>query len=660
MHKILQHFNFISQDQPRGVEQVEKQLEEQYKRNLLLQKINAVINSSLRFEEVSQIVVDNVVEALNYVGGVLLLTKDFEQELYSYTVSSTPSIARALRLLKQSFSSLHTPIDQPENLIGQAAKTGQSYYGDKLSDFVAPVIKAEIADAMQRITGLKTVAAIPIKVKGNVIGVFTVSGRKPRFEDDEKEILETFTNQVGVAIENARLFKKTEEQVRELEERTKTLLALHEASKIILETSEVKDLIQNVLNSIPNKDLGYVGGILTLINPENDYIYVEGISKTGLSEEASKLLGRTPVGLGTKLSESTTLIAQVAKEGKPVSGVRLRDFICPPVSRKVADAIQQFTGVKVVASFPVSGGWQKTAGILTFGLSKEAHLLTDQDRQMMATLADDMGIALERARTLSSLKNINAQLMRANTHLKDLDRMKNEFISITSHELRTPLTAIKSYLWLALNGKAGRIENQKLKGYLDKSYISSERMINLVSDMLSVSRIETGKIQILPVRSSVIDLIKDELTELKVKADEKSLSFEFQEPKSSIPDVLIDQERIREVIVNLIGNAIKYTDEGGSIMVGVKKELEFVRVWVKDTGRGILEEDFPKLFKKFGRLDNSYVTAAERGGTGLGLYISKALVELHGGTIDVESKLKEGSTFSFTVPICTERRYGHV
>ncbi|HLD11853.1 MAG TPA: ATP-binding protein, partial [Patescibacteria group bacterium] len=113
-------------------------------------------------------------------------------------------------------------------------------------------------------------------------------------------------------------------------------------------------------------------------------------------------------------------------------------------------------------------------------------------------------------------------------------------------------------------------------------------------------------------------------------------------------------------IVNLVGNAIKYTDEGGSITVGARKELEFVRVWVKDTGRGISEEDIPKLFKKFGRLDNSFVTAAERGGTGLGLYISKALVELHGGTIDIESKVKVGSTFSFTVPICIERRSENV
>ncbi len=231
--------------------------------------------------------------------------------------------------------------------------------------------------------------------------------------------------------------------------------------------------------------------------------------------------------------------------------------------------------------------------------------------------------------------------------------MKDELVSIASHELRTPMTAIKSYLWLILNRYRDRLD-EKMQLYLDRAYESSDRMINLVNDMLSVSRLDTGRMELNLASTDLNVLIESVIEELSQRAKDLGLKLSFVTTKGQLPKVLIDSDKIREVIMNLLGNAFKFTPKGGSVTVGlqkIKEEItgEMLKVSISDTGRGIAKEDLPRLFQKFGRLASDFVTTAETSGTGLGLYIAKGIVGLHNGKIWAESKIGKGSTFFFTV-----------
>ncbi len=236
------------------------------------------------------------------------------------------------------------------------------------------------------------------------------------------------------------------------------------------------------------------------------------------------------------------------------------------------------------------------------------------------------------------------------TKEKELEKSKDDFISITSHELRTPMTIIKSYLWMLTAGKAGEL-NAKQLNYVTKAVRGTERMLALINDMLNISRVEQGRLDINIEKIDLEALIIDTMADFKVKAEEKKLYLNV-DLEEGIQTAYADPGRLREVFTNLVGNSLKFTDIGG-IDVKVKKvDDKLVKISIKDTGKGIERKDMEKLFHKFGRLDNSYQTVAEAGGTGLGLYIVKLYIEKMGGQIGVSSRgLGLGSTFWFTVPI---------
>lgn len=239
---------------------------------------------------------------------------------------------------------------------------------------------------------------------------------------------------------------------------------------------------------------------------------------------------------------------------------------------------------------------------------------------------------------------------------KELERTKNDFVSVTSHELRTPMTIIKSYLWMLQNKKAGEL-NPKQEEYLNKAIKGSERMLNLINDTLSISRIERGKVELSIQKMDIVPLITEIVDEFRVRTDEKKIYLKL-DVQSNLPEVYTDKEKMREIITNLLGNALKFTTEGGITVKLEKIELTqtYIKISVTDTGKGIDSNDIGKLFLKFGRLDNNYQTVAESGGTGLGLYIVKSLVEMMGGRIVAFSEgIGKGSTFWFTLP-CFERK----
>lgn len=236
---------------------------------------------------------------------------------------------------------------------------------------------------------------------------------------------------------------------------------------------------------------------------------------------------------------------------------------------------------------------------------------------------------------------------------KLVERMKTEFVSLAAHQLRTPLSAIKWTLGMFLEGDLGAL-TQEQKEFINKTYQSNERMISLISDLLDVTRIEEGRYVYKSTLANLVDLVSSVIRETKDEVKKKNLKLSFKKPLRELPGVMVDAEKIKIAIENLVSNAIKYTPSGGKIVVSLSylKKNKEVELSVKDSGVGIPEDQRDRVFSKFFRGAN--VVRMDTEGSGLGLFISKNIIESHGGRIWFESKENEGSIFYFVLPEAKE------
>lgn len=239
------------------------------------------------------------------------------------------------------------------------------------------------------------------------------------------------------------------------------------------------------------------------------------------------------------------------------------------------------------------------------------------------------------------------------SHEKAVERTRNEFVSTASHEMRTPVAAIEGYVSLAMNAKVATIDD-RAKGYLEKAHLNTQHLGALFRDLLSVTKLDEGLIAHNLVAVNLTKMLQDITNDMQFAASKKSLSITFMPsapygPKMLVPSfwVMVDAERMREVIMNLIENGMKFTSEGG-ITIGIKGDDKTITASVSDTGIGIPAEDIPHLFQKFYRVDNSATRTI--GGTGLGLYLVRTLIEVFNGRIWIESQFGKGSTILFTLP----------
>mgnify|MGYP000206236048 CR=1 FL=1 len=241
---------------------------------------------------------------------------------------------------------------------------------------------------------------------------------------------------------------------------------------------------------------------------------------------------------------------------------------------------------------------------------------------------------------------LRAQLEKAYKELKKLDEAKTEFLSIASHQLRTPLTAIKGYVAMLKEGIFGKLSDQVLE-ILNKVYISNERLINLVNSLLDIARLETGRLEFHFQPLQLEEVVESVIKEVSVAAQKKGIYLKYKKPKKPLPKVKADPEKIRQVILNIIDNAVKYTMKGG-VTIKFKVKKDRCILIVKDTGIGMTEEELEKAFQMYRRGQGVRMFPE---GSGLGLYIAKKFVEAHNGRIWAESPGKDkGSTFYLELP----------
>jgi PAS domain S-box-containing protein len=237
-------------------------------------------------------------------------------------------------------------------------------------------------------------------------------------------------------------------------------------------------------------------------------------------------------------------------------------------------------------------------------------------------------------------------ILRDITKEKEIDRMKSDFISFVSHELRTPLTIVKGFVTIMLDDASGRFtrEQKEQLSYINESI---DRLSRIISNLLDISKIEAGKLRLQKESIDVVSLIKKVLRSFGIYAKSKRVKLETSFD-SNLPRVLADSDRLTQVLTNLIDNAIKFSNKNAEVFIEAKDGKDVIEVSVADSGIGISSEDFNRIFNKFQRVEKG--VSAKLRGTGLGLPISKEIIQLHGGKIWVESEVGKGSKFTFTLP----------
>jgi len=313
-------------------------------------------------------------------------------------------------------------------------------------------------------------------------------------------------------------------------------------------------------------------------------------------------------------------------------------------------------GVEILTPLNVK---DKTIGLIALGTKESGDMYNDEDLKVLEVVGAQTAIALENALLYKETKNFSVKmekevekatrdLRKANVQLKKLDEAKSEFISIASHQLRTPLTVIKGYISMMLEGNFGTLTKPETES-LEKVFLSNERLIQLVENLLNISRIESGRLQFDLQAVDLNSMVESVVEELSGNAKKKSLILQYKPPIEPLPKIKADDEKIRQVVMNLIDNAIKYTKQG-SVTVKLEQQEKKIKFSVADSGMGVKPEDMVNLFKKFSRGTGTSLIHTE--GTGLGLYVARMMIEAHKGKIWAESDGEgKGSKFCFELPM---------
>lgn len=438
-------------------------------------------------------------------------------------------------------------------------------------------------------------------------------------------------------------------------EKKETLQTLWKLLRILMDNLDFGDVVYKVVNSILHElgflNLGYRIVILFLIDEKAGGMRQIAVSQT---PESARALSTSPIPFDKIIipfSAKDNYCIRILTEGQPFVTESWKDLFSPPFSDEIAIATQTAAGIKTSMVYPVFAQ-NRPIGAIVFNMIKSYREVTEDEKDLLSGFTDLVGLAVQNSIIYSSLQKTGQELTVANKKLEELDQLKDDFVSIASHELRTPMTAIRSYAWMALN-RSDIPLSEKLKKYISRTLISTERLINLVNDMLNISRIESGKVEVLPATFDIQKLSDDVISEVEAKASEKNLNLNVI--KSNIPQIFADPDKVHQVLLNLLGNAMKFTPTGGVIKISFFSDGQFVETTVSDSGVGISADDLPRLFTKFGRLDKSYEATATSGGTGLGLFICKNLIELMGGRIKAYSAgVNKGTNFTFLLPVASQ------
>jgi len=423
------------------------------------------------------------------------------------------------------------------------------------------------------------------------------------------------------------LEQKVEVRTRELARSVEELKALGEVSQVVSSTLDLEAVLSSIVRNavqLSKADAGTIyefDGAEAVFVPRTNY---------GVSSEFIEALRESELRVGDK-----TVLGQAVLKGAPDQVPDLVNMPDYPLSHL---SHMQKAGFRAVLAVPLLREDRLIGGLVV--RRKKAGEFPAPVVNLLQTFATQSVLAIENARLFREIEEKGRQLELANRH-------KSEFLSNMSHELRTPLNAIIGFSEVLLERMFGEM-NEKQEDYLKDIHSSGQHLLSLINDILDLAKVEAGRMELNPTTFDLSAAIDNALTLIRERAMHHGIAL-ATEIDSQLGELNADERKLKQILLNLLSNAVKFTPEGGRITVGARRLRDMVEIAVNDTGIGIAPKDQAAVFEEFKQVGRDYTRKAE--GTGLGLALTRKLVELHGGVMRLESEPGKGSTFSFTLPL---------
>jgi GAF domain-containing protein len=470
---------------------------------------------------------------------------------------------------------------------------------------------------------VRTVLSVPMLREDRLIGVITTWRREVMpFSYKQVALVKTFADQAVIAIENVRLFQEIQERTHELQLSLEEVRALSEVSQAVSSSLDLRQVLDAVAAHAVNLSRSDGCGVFEF-NPGRRALDL--VASHNLDAEFLASIQQTTVDL-----EKIT-IGQAAKSGQPLQVPDMMDAHTHPFREFTLKA-----GFRSVLTMPMLSDGVIRGIVL---LRRSSGLFEARVTNLLTALASQSKVAIENARLFSEIEEKGRQIEAANRH-------KSEFLANMSHELRTPLNAIIGFSEVLLDPSL-KVTEEERSQFLTDVLSSGKHLLGLINEVLDLAKIEAGKMELQIEPALMQDVVEAVANTTRSLAAKKSvdLRVESDEHMAAFP---MDGARVKQVLLNLVGNAIKFTPEGGRVWIRAGSQYGAVRVEVGDTGPGIRPEDHQRIFLEFQQASSE---AGKPQGTGLGLALARKFVEMHGGRIWVESDVGKGSRFIFTLPM---------
>ncbi len=610
---------------------------------------SALLSSSLNYETTLGQVTSMLVPQLADVCGVVIIDDDGNATEVT-TDGIDPQMTRLVREMQSRYSL------RPDARSGlrRVLNTGRTEFHPYVDERYYELIAADEENVeLLKLVGMRSMLIVPLNVRGKTIGALSLAYIRPdnHYTLEEVDFIEELAQRAAMAVENARLFDKSQRALQEREEalrfREQTLQS-ERAARARAEAAQRREAFLAEASNVLSSSLDYsltLENLVRLVVPRiADWCVIDLFDDTGTS---------SVVAFAHRDPKHEELLAQLRNRFSPVSlpelpprhilryrkptligSVHEHFWADSATSPEQLELLQRFetTSLMVIPLFVRD----RTLGVVIFGRTPGSSSFDTDD----FALAVDLGYRAALAIDNSELYNSAQEVL----------RLQEEFISTASHELKTPLTTVKGYLQL-INRQLHREDQSpaRIGRFTREMEQQVRRLEDLVSDLLDVSRIQQGRVKLRLEPFDMAELAANVLSRFEF-AQERTAAHELMIEAPEPVEGIWDRGRIDQVLTNLISNAIKYSPDGGQVHVRVRRVADFAQMTVRDTGIGMTREERATLFQPFVRGAN---VRREITGTGLGLYITRRIVQNHHGTISVKSEPGRGSTFTIRLPLIT-------